>query len=190
MSCDLPKATVEITFRRPFGRSFIDAAKDSASTTRSESSTHRFKKARVQSGFFFLEGAENISALILNPSGTLSKFNRMGAMTGFGDQTLKIVRHGYLRRDGDPVDPQPKRFRQEVGPGYDERWVEGMVVLHNPRAKRPLDPDLLPGANHEFLQQDGRIMSLVPDFHPWTSTTYVATPGDVLGEAYAMDDNT
>ena len=151
---------------------------------------HRHKKTTVQSGFFFLEGAENISALILNPSGTLSKFNRIGAMTGFGDPSLKIVRQGLLRRDGDPIDPSAKPFRQEVGPGYNEDWVEGMVVLHNPRTLRPLDPDLLPGANHEFLQDDGAIMSLLPDFHPWTSSTFVATTEDVAEQgAEAMSDD-
>lgn len=151
---------------------------------------HRHKKTTVQSGFFFLDGAENISALILNPSGTLSKFNRIGAMTGFGDPSLKIARQGFLRRDGDPIDPTPKPFRQEVGPGYNESWVEGMVVLHNPRASRPLDPVLLPGANHEFLRDDGTIMSLLPDFHPWMSSTWVATTDDVAEQkAQAMSDD-
>lgn len=152
--------------------------------------THRHKKTTVQSGFFFLKGAENISALILNPAGTLSKFNRIGAMTRFGDPSLKIIRQGMLRRDGDPIDPTPKPFRQEVGPGYDEGWVEGMVVLHNPKALRPLDPDLLPGANHEFLQDDGTILSLLPEFHPWISSTFVATREDVAGQgAQAMSDD-
>lgn len=151
---------------------------------------HRYKTTTVQPGFFFLEGAENVSALILNPAGTLSKFNRIGAMTGFGDSTLKIIRQGLLRRDGDPIDPTPKPFHQEVGPGYDESWVEGMVVLHNPRALRPLNPDLLPGANHEFLQDDGKIMSLLPDFHPWISSTFVTTLEDVSEQGpQAMSDD-
>ena len=48
-----------------------------------------------------------------------------------------------------------------------------MVVLHNPKARIPLDPSLIPGANHEFLNEDGRIMSLLPDFHPYFSQTAI-----------------
>jgi hypothetical protein len=48
-----------------------------------------------------------------------------------------------------------------------------MVVLHNPHARLPLDPMLLEGAAHEFLQPDGRIMSMLPIFHPFFSETAV-----------------
>jgi hypothetical protein len=61
-----------------------------------------------------------------------------------------------------------------AAPGYSESWVEGMVVLHSPSALIPLDPDLTPGTNHEFLQSDGRIMPLVPDFHPVFSMTEIS----------------
>jgi hypothetical protein len=61
-------------------------------------------------------------------------------------------------------------------PGYTEAWVEGMVVLHNPNAVIELDPELIPGARHEFLQPDGRIMSLVPEFHPLFSETLIFPP--------------
>jgi hypothetical protein len=58
-------------------------------------------------------------------------------------------------------------------PGYTEAWVEGMVVLHNPHARIELPPEMIPGASHEFLQPDGRIMSLVPEFHPLFSQTEI-----------------
>jgi hypothetical protein len=32
---------------------------------------------------------------------------------------------------------------------------------------------MIPGASHEFLQADGRIMSLVPEFHPVFSQTAI-----------------
>jgi hypothetical protein len=51
--------------------------------------------------------------------------------------------------------------------------VEGMVVLHNPHARIKLHPEMIPGASHEFLQPDGRIMSLVPEFHPMFSQTAI-----------------
>jgi len=135
--------------------------------------THRYGNRRARSGFFFLPNSEHISAVIVNPQGTLTKFNRMGFMTGFGNPDIEMVRTGIIRRDGDANNPAPKPFRHVLGPQYNETWVEGMVVLHNPNANIPLDTNLLPGANHEFLQDDGTIMSLLPDFHPYSSQTHV-----------------
>jgi len=48
-----------------------------------------------------------------------------------------------------------------------------MVVLHNPRARIKLAPEMILGASHEFLHPDGRIMSLVPEFHPLFSQTEI-----------------
>ncbi len=136
--------------------------------------THRYGKKRAQSGFFNLDGAENVSAVIINPQGTVTKFNRLGHIAGFGDPRVKLVRTGFQRCDSDLKAPNPKPFSEIVGPQSRETWVEGMVVLHNPRANVPLDPALLPGAAHEFLQPDGSIMSLLPDFHPLFSQTHTA----------------
>lgn len=134
---------------------------------------HRYGDAVEPSGFFALPGAENVSAVIGNPQGTISKFNRMGFISGFGDQSLRMTRRGLRRpeRDG-AISPIP--FVQEVcDPGYTEDWVEGMVVWHNPNARVPLDPNLIPGAAHEFLQEDGRIMTILPPFHPIFSETAI-----------------
>jgi hypothetical protein len=57
--------------------------------------------------------------------------------------------------------------------GYVEDWVGGMVVLHNPNARIKLPPELIYGASHDFLQPDGRIMSLSPEFHPLLSRTAI-----------------
>lgn len=136
---------------------------------------HRFGNAVEPSGFFSLPGAENVSAVILNPLGTLTKFNRMGFLAGFGSRRVRMIRSGYMRGERRPDGPGPIPFAQEIHtPNYEESWVEGMVVLHNPNARIPLDPDLIPGANHEFLQADGKIMSLIPDFHPYFSQTSIA----------------
>ena len=135
---------------------------------------HRFGRAREASGFFFLPGAENVSAVIVNPQGTITKFNRMGYLAGFGNRRVRMVRTGLQRGELDEDGPMPKRFAHAVhDPSYSETWVEGMVVLHNPNARIPLDPSLIPGANHEFLQEDGRIASLLPDFHPYFSETTI-----------------
>lgn len=121
--------------------------------------------------------AENVSAIIINPQGTLPKFNRLGYLAGFGDKRIRMIRNGFRCNDIDRSNPHPTPFVQQIhAPGYNETWVEGMVVLHNPSALIGLDPDLIPGARHEFLQNDGTIMSLVPEFHPLFSTTIIIPP--------------
>lgn len=54
-----------------------------------------------------------------------------------------------------------------------ETWIEGMDVFHNPDARVPLDPALLPGAAHHWLQDDGRIHSLAPAWQPLSSQTLI-----------------
>lgn len=138
---------------------------------------HVWGNAREPSGFFHFENAENVSAVIINPQGTLAKFNRIGYLAGFGDRRVRMIRTGLRRGELDGGNPMPRPFRQVVhATGCSETWVEGMVVLHNPHALRPLDPALIPGAAHEFLQQDGRIMSLLPVFHPHFSMTSITAP--------------
>ena len=143
---------------------------------------HRYDGLVEPSGFFNFEGSENISAVVLNPQGTITKFNRMGFLAGFGPRNIRMVKSGVLRGEGNREDPRPCSFRKEVhAEGYTESWVEGMVVLHNPRARLPLDSGLIPGAAHEFLQADGRIMSLLPEFHPLFSQTEITLDRDEGG---------
>jgi len=141
---------------------------------------HIYGAANEPSGFFAYERAENVSAVLINPQGTLLKFNRMGFLAGFGDPRVRMLREGYRRHEGDPDDPAPRPFRDLVhAPGYAETWVEGMVVIHNPNALIPLDPALIRGATHEFVRPDGRIMSLMPDTPPpYFSSTAVVIEGE------------
>ena len=138
---------------------------------------HVWGNGRVPSGFFDFDNAEHVSAVIINPQGTLPKFNRIGYLAGFGDRRVRMIRTGVRRGEREIKNPMPRPFRQIVhATGYSESWVEGMVVLHNPNAFRPLDPTMIPGAAHEFLQPDGRIVSLLPDFHPLFSSTLITVP--------------
>lgn len=126
------------------------------------------------SNFFGLPESENVSAVLLNPLGTLSKFNRLGFLAGFGDRRVTMVRSGLARGELNRADMRRWPFEQAVSdPAYRESWVEGMVVLHNPAARIPLDPGLIPGADHEFLQPDGSIISLLSEFQPYTSATSI-----------------
>ena len=99
---------------------------------------HVWGKNREKSGFFNLSNVEHISAVMVNPQGTLPKFNRMGFLGGVGNMRVQMARTGIARGERKPENPMPKPFLHKVHePGYSESWVEGMVVLHNPRALIP-----------------------------------------------------
>ena len=137
--------------------------------------THVWGDKVIESGFFYLPDAENISAVIINPNATISKFNRMGLMAGFGSPGVRIRRTGFAtnpRRDA----TQPIPFMYEVGSSdYVETWMEGLSVFHNPNANIPLDPELLPGAAHHFLNDDGTLTTHLPEWHPVSTETMITT---------------
>lgn len=134
---------------------------------------HRYGTAVEPSGFFSQPGTEHVSAIICNPQGTITKFNRIGYLAGFGDRRIKMFRKG-IRRSELEGGSLPIEFAQKLHePGYRESWVEGMVVWHNPNAAAPLDPALIRGAAHEMLLPDGRIETLLPEFHPLQSETTI-----------------
>jgi hypothetical protein len=139
--------------------------------------THRWGAKEVPSGFFSLSGAENISAVVSNPSATISKFNRMGAVARFGSARVRQIRRG-LAADFDPNAVAPLPFARDVNdPNYSERWIEGMDVYHNPNALHPLDPMLLPGAAHHRLLPDGQVETLAPAWQPMSSHTLISIDG-------------
>jgi hypothetical protein len=137
---------------------------------------HRWGNKEIPSGFFGLPESENISAVIANTSATISKFNRTGVVAGFGSKRVRLLRRGLVT-DLDPNASMPKPFVAEVNaPGYSESWIEGMDSYHNPRARNALHPDMLPGAAHHFIEQDGQLRSFVPDWQPLSSTTHILVP--------------
>jgi hypothetical protein len=141
---------------------------------------HQFgDKPPIPSGFFDLAGAEHVSAILTTASGTISKFNRMGLLAGFGSGNVALLREGTVV-DHDPDASEPKYFRVIVNAaGYDESWIEGLNVFHNRIAKERFAIELLPGAAHHFIAPDGSRSSRVPDFHPYSSMTHQWAPVDV-----------
>lgn len=136
-------------------------------------SVHRWGSKEVPSGFFSLPDAENVSAVITNGSATISKFNRIGMIAGFGSKRVRLVREG-LAVDPDPNATNPRRFVHEVNSAdYRETWMEGMDVFHNPSARIPLDPGMLPGAAHHRLLSDGQLQTLAPAWHPLGTRTHI-----------------
>lgn len=133
--------------------------------------THEHEGKTIPSGYFFQPHAENVSAVLFSSSGTISKFNRMGMLAGFGLPNQRLYRTGMRHRhDSNAALPQP--FFHEVKQGVvTETWSEGLSMFHNPRAKRPVDPEMFPGIAHHFFE-NCQIKSLLPEFHPYTSFTW------------------
>ena len=133
--------------------------------------THEFNGKIIPSGFFLQENAENVSAVLFSSSGTLSKFNRMGKLAGFGSKNHQMFRMG-ARHHHDKNASLPISFFHEVSPGVTkESWSEGLSMFHNPRALHPVPPDMFPGIAHHFFE-DGQIKSVLPEFHVYNSFTW------------------
>jgi hypothetical protein len=132
---------------------------------------HEAEGKKIPSGFFSLSGAENVSAVLSSSSGTISKFNRMGRLAGFGAENLMMYRCGNCH-DHDPNASVPKQFLHEVAPGKcTETWGEGLSMYHNPNARSPVPQEAFPSiAHHRFT--GGQLVSLLPEFHPYGSFTF------------------
>jgi hypothetical protein len=138
---------------------------------------HRWKNKEIPSGFFFLAGAEHVSAVLANPHGTMTKFNRIGFLAGHGSRRVIMIRTGTRYRD-DPNADAPLAFEQRVNdPTFSETWCEGLSVFYNPRALHPVHPEQFPGAAQHFLEGE-RVVSYLPAFHPYGSMTAILMPTD------------
>jgi hypothetical protein len=136
---------------------------------------HTWGSKTIESGFFNLPESEHISAVITNPTATISKFNRMAYIAGFGSRSIKMICVGSCHNH-DPNAVVATRFKMDVNsPKYSETWGQGVNVFHNPHAKLPLDDSFIPAAAHHWLRE-GSFRSLIPDFHPYQSETFIVSP--------------
>jgi len=136
---------------------------------------HKWEGKVIETGFFSLPDSEHVSAVVTNPTATISKFNRMAHLAGFQAESVRMICVGFCH-DHDPNAALPTPFSFEVtDPRYSETWVEGANVFHNPKAKYPLDESFLIGAAHHWFE-DGVLRSMVPVFHPYQSNTVILTP--------------
>lgn len=133
---------------------------------------HEHNGKKIPSGFFFTEDAEHISAVMFSSTGTISKFTRMGKLAGFGDPSVKVLYHGSCYKH-DPNAALPDHFLFEIDENYEEAWGEGISIFHNPRALRPLSRDVFPSVAHHYMQEDGQIVSYLPEFHPYNGLTII-----------------
>jgi hypothetical protein len=140
---------------------------------------HLYKGREIPSAFFHWDDAENISAVLFSNSGTISKFNRIGKVAGFGSPRVRMIRLGEcVRHDADST--APDRFKFEVhDPRYRETWTESVSIFHNPRAEFPVDPRHFPGATHHFLDEHGVTHTVMDknEFHQFWSFTEIWLDG-------------
>jgi hypothetical protein len=141
-------------------------------------SNHQWGQKLIPSGFFNIPEAENVSAVISTSAGTISKFNRIGLISGFGSDDVLMIRQGTCLDDSTGA-TGPKLFKALVNAAdYSETWVEGIDVFHNPRAKTPLSKSMIPGAAHHWCDAKGNRTLFAPKFHPMASTTQVSAGVD------------
>lgn len=97
---------------------------------------------------------EHISAVIFSNTGTVGKFTRMG-FSRFGNPDSSIARIGALRNP-DPEIRHATAFAYDLRqPMIDERWTDGLVVMHNPNALTPLPMRAFSGVAQVWLDEHG-----------------------------------
>ncbi len=134
--------------------------------------THEIGGKRIPSNFFARPGTEHVSAVLFTNTGTTAKFARMGYQSGVANDTVHMLRMGYsFTPDADAMDPAWFSYDLDHPP-FVEPWGQGIVVLHNPRCLRPLQPEFF----HDVVQthvKDGRVVSEGSAWHPFASKTLI-----------------
>ena len=130
----------------------------------------------IPSGFFNFPDVGNISANLFSDSGTISKFNRMGEIAGFGDPAVIMARVGerYPHRDSEAPEP----FCVLIEGSYRETWAEGIWIFHNPNAKVTLEREMFPDVAHVYLENGGFKVYLSDAFPTWSKTLIFSSEED------------
>ena len=138
---------------------------------------HTYKGKSVETGFFDLPGAENVSAVIFSNAGTLAKFDRMGLAAGFIPEKHRYYRRG-LKMNSDPNATEPQLFVEELGTEkYVEYWSEEMQIFHNPNAKLSLESYVFMGATQHFVE-GGEYRSIMAESTIISSQTIILQISD------------
>lgn len=127
---------------------------------------------KIPSGLFFTHpNAKYLSAIIANPLGTLSKFNRIGKERGFDNFNTIMIHQGFCYNHEKNA-LKPNKFLYPVTEGHKETWGHGVVVYHNPNCLYPLDEDFFPNASHYRLKNN-LVENKTPPFSPFSSMTTI-----------------
>lgn len=138
--------------------------------------SHAHEEKTIPSGFFCLPDAENVSAVIASNEATLTKFNRMGKIAGFGDPLIDMKRVGAFL-DLEHHAASSFDYSTEVGI-RSETWASGLWVFHNPNAQLPVPEELFHGALNVFLEDGQRQYFSSRKQHILRSVTFIAGPAD------------
>lgn len=152
---------------------------------------HQHGAKQIPSGFFEQPNTEHVSAVLFSNSATISKFNRMGYLAGFRPDNLGMIRIGSCYNH-EPHATEPLPFVYVVGDPTApvESWAEGLSMFHNPRALVQVPRELFPNITHHWLDEQNRMLSVVPAFHPLGSVTQILntvsdfTAGPPVSEAF------
>jgi hypothetical protein len=139
-------------------------------------------------GFFGRDDARPISAVVYCNGFTVSKFWRLSSLDLFRT-TLRAIREGACRIEGDATPNEPKFYRLDVGDPANpqETWSEGVTVFLNPNAITPLPVGVFPASCTVALR--GRSISRqVKGFHPLTSVMVASPRRDCRGNEAAVDE--
>ena len=135
---------------------------------------HQHGAKQIPSGFFQQRDGEHVSAVLFSNSATISKFNRMGFLAGYQPEGLGMIRAGsYYNHKPHATEPLPFMYVVGDPAAPVETWAEGLSIYHNPRALVPVPQELFPGIAHHWLDDQNRMRSAVPAFHPYGSVTQI-----------------
>lgn len=137
---------------------------------------HVWQDKEIPSGFFDLDGAEYISAVLFSNAATLPKFNRMGKLAGLGSQNIKMIRRGVLYNP-DPNAFMPIPFSMDVdSPEYEESWSDSIVIYHNSKAINPIDPEVFRDISQFWYDDQKGLIGTLQPFDVLTSITLTIQP--------------
>lgn len=117
--------------------------------------THLLGEQSIPAGLFRNGDRSELAAVMFSNACTIGKFNRVGVSAGMATKGLRYVRFGefFDREPGALVgvpfcmDVRGAEYRSLWPQGY-EPWSAELEVFHNPFARHPLPPELLPEATH------------------------------------------
>lgn len=112
---------------------------------------HKWQDKVIPSNFFAQKDSENISAVLFSNQATLPKFLRMGKLAGMGSKDINITTSKLIYSLDEKI---IKKTEDINNTSYTENWCDGIIMLHNPYAKFPVDPNLFPSITHLFLEKD------------------------------------
>jgi hypothetical protein len=97
----------------------------------------------------------------------------MGLRAGFGSRRVKMTASGWRCVDH-PARVAPERLELDVlSPQYEEYWIDGMQLYHNPRALKPLDIRMFGNATHHFWR-NAQLDSVHVDRSPFGVETHIS----------------